>query len=177
MKNLVPMTLSVLGGCTSLVPATMLQLMALSPLEADPADLAFRVSLPEGLQVIPGSAGVRFQAENSGQGWHLDHVYPIATTPGPTALMAIPQEHHDAVRETQALLRSWEFADGEGTSGSISVDLGFCRTAIAPQDDAVVTVDVQTQSEGAFLPLSRDAPLHDVMARAAPGGLPRCAAG
>lgn len=174
MKYLSPMALSALGGCASFVPATMLQLMALSPLEADPADLAFRVSLPEGVQVIPGSAGVRFQAENSGQGWHLDHVYPIATTPGPTALMAIPPEHHDAVRETQALLRSWEFADGEGTSGSISVDLGFCQTDIALGGDAVVSVDVQTQSDGAFLPLMRDEPLHELVERAAPDGLPRC---
>ena len=58
-----------MAGCSALVPSGVARLSAISPLEADPDAIAVALVLPEGVDLVPGSARLAIEAvrEDTGE--------------------------------------------------------------------------------------------------------------
>ncbi|MBY5933780.1 hypothetical protein KUV51_12285 [Tateyamaria omphalii] len=174
MKEIVLATLLLvamgLGACSTVVPATLYQMRGLDPLSADPADIALRVDLPEGLGLLPGSGRLQLRATDA-DGSEMVGSYPITMVGD--VLQVEPASHAD-LRALQAEIRARKAADPEGVTGSLSVDFEPCSDMAALPEDARVSVDIRLAADAAFLPLLRDAPLADALEMAALEELTLC---
>lgn len=173
----------VLSACAQMVPATMAQLGAMSPLTADPGQIEVVLILPPGLDVPPGAARLAAKATRDGE--TLEGQYALATDTVPLANVDLPKGAQalrfrltsadaERMRAFQAQAGAWEAADPRGTSGSISVALSGCRLGDGPQPDARASVLIRTAPDGPLLPLFRDAPLREVIGAATLDALPPC---
>lgn len=154
-----------LSGCSSIVPSSVARLYQVSPLEADPADLAVALDLPETVQVRPGSAKISFSARRSDTGQTSDGVYTLRMRKGTAGQSVFDMAAADipTLRRQQALIRGWEEEDGDATSGSVSVTFEGCRIGTGPTPDDTVSVLLRTQADGSFFPLVRDATITDAL--------------
>lgn len=159
-----------LGGCASVVSDTAKQLEALNPLSADPADLALRAHLPDGLAVAPGSAKLTLSATQRG-GQAVTQSFSLRQMG--TVLDVDPSEH-EPLRALQAQVRAWKMQDPDGTSGSLSVYLEPCFFEEKAPIDGTVSVDIRLAAKGPFLPLLRNVPMAQVSRKLAQTGLRRC---
>ncbi|KIC49514.1 hypothetical protein [Tateyamaria sp. ANG-S1] len=159
-----------LGACSTVVPATLYQMRGLDPLSADPADIALRVDLPEGLGLLPGSGSLRLRATDA-DGAEMVGSYPITMVGD--VLQVEPASHAD-LRALQAEIRARKAADPDGVTGSLSIDFEPCSETADIPDRVVVSVDIRLAADGPFLPLLRDAPLADALEMAALEELTLC---
>lgn len=177
MKLLISgLSLGLLVGCGSVVPSTLAHLYGMSPLEADPAAIAIRASLPDGIGLLPGQSFLTVQSENPARGLDVSERFIIEardTDDGMTVLRIAPEDLSDlAVLQTQ--LRDYETTDPRGTSGSLSVFLGLCRFGAGPTPDARFSIDLQTEVDGRYSGLVRDAQIADVADELGIESLPEC---
>ncbi|MDX8352836.1 hypothetical protein [Cognatiyoonia sp. IB215182] len=167
----VSILLILLAGCTSIVPTTAMRLNNLSPTTADPADMAVALTLPEGIDVQPGSAMLTFAVIRS----DLDQ-----TAKGTFRLVregdvyAIAPSDHATLRALQATAWQWEAENASATQGSLAITLAPCLRGAGPSDDARVNVAIRLAQDGAFLPLVRNAPLSAVTSAEQLGDVPQC---
>lgn len=160
-----------LSACTSIVPTTALRLSTMSPTTADPADFAVDLTLPDGIDVRPGSATLIFAVSRA----DLDE-----TATGRFALrrdgsvFAIDPADHVELRALQAIARTWQAENAAATSGSLSIDLSPCRRGAGPADDATVSVAIRLEQDGPFLPLVRNGPLSAVTSQMQLQDIPAC---
>ncbi|MEL7115279.1 MAG: hypothetical protein AAGP08_06735 [Pseudomonadota bacterium] len=160
---------AILAACTYVAPDTLVELSAISPLEADPADIAVSVVVPDGIAIPAGRSQLAIRAERSDTGEVLsEEAALLRSSQNGRDVFEIAPEDRARLRTAQALARAWEAEAPRATSGSISVTSGFCRVGAGPATDARVSIDIRTSPEGAFIPLVRNAPLRQVMKR---GGL------
>ena len=163
-----------LSACSSLVPATLMQVMALSPLQADPADIALRTSLPRGVGLIPDASFLTLAATNPARGLDVDHRFAIRTTEDAEGrlVFTLAPEAMAPLARLQEIVRHHEAEDPRGTTGSLGVTLGLCDlgTGIDPQQR--LSVDLRTEAEGVFLPFVRNLPIQDATDHI--GTLPPC---
>lgn len=166
MKPLLCLSLIFLSACSSVVPSAVARLYQLTPLEADPADLAVALELPDGVQVRPGTAKIIFDARRTDIGETSKETYDLRTqtdlTSGLTVL-AVDPDDYDALRAQQGLISDWEAANDEATEGSISVGFEGCKTGPGPAEDAMVSVLIRTERDGRFFALVKDATLAEVL--------------
>ncbi|MFK7834989.1 MAG: hypothetical protein AB8B60_02105 [Sulfitobacter sp.] len=148
-----------LSACTSIVPATVARLNALSPLEADPAGFAVAMTLPEGVDIAPRSARLMFTVARTDTGEMRDGVFVLERTNADQAIYRIAPQDLPALRELQGIARDWRAEDENATNGSISVTLAPCRIGAGPTEDARASVAIRTDEDGPFLPLVRNGPL------------------
>ncbi|MXQ09417.1 hypothetical protein GQ651_16340 [Alphaproteobacteria bacterium GH1-50] len=153
----------VLAACGSLVPSTVAGLMGVSPLEADPADFAVSVDLPEGVTVAPAGVTLSLKAsaadgESAGIGVRL-----AEERQGGTTLYSVAPEDLTAFRDVQGLIRAWEAADSDGTTGSLTVEVTACTLGDGPEDGATFDVGLRSTPDGPFRPLIRRAPVADIL--------------
>lgn len=149
----------ILAGCSSLVPTTAMRLGGLSPLTADPAEIAVRLVLPEGVDVLEGSARLIYQVGRPALGQIEAEVVTLARAGD---VFAIAADDLGRLRALQARARDWKAQDPSGTKGALSVSLTPCTQGAGPVADATVDVFLRITAEGAFLPLLRNAPLNAV---------------
>ncbi|WP_299366835.1 hypothetical protein [uncultured Tateyamaria sp.] len=159
MKDIVLASAICLAGCSTLVPATLMQLNGVDPLFADPAAIALRIDLPAGLS-LPPDAGTLDLAATLRDGTTRAGQFPIERVGD---ILQVTPGAHDDLRALQAEIRTWKDADPDGTSGSLSVDLAPCLTAPALPDNARISVAIRLDADGPFLPLVRDASVQDAM--------------
>jgi len=158
-----------LSACTAMVPSTVVQLMNLSPLTADPEDLAVRIDLPGTVGIREGSARFTiistYKEETTTYAYVLerqDNVYRIAP------------EDVDALRALQTRLREQEEAAPRDNSGSLSITAGPClKSDFAAMDD-LVSVGIRTAKDGPFLPLFNNEPLSALFGEVDLSILPIC---
>lgn len=148
-----PLALS-LTACTALVPSTVVQLMSLSPLTADPEALSIQITLPDSVGIVPDSAALilsnTFEGKTIAGRFVLDQngdVYRIAPS------------DVERLRQLQATIRAQEEAQPDDNSGSLSVNAAPCLNAADASVAETVSVAIQTAIDGPFLPLLRDQPL------------------
>lgn len=160
-----PLALLLLAGCGSVVPTTLARLSALSPLEADPADIAVSLQLPAGLGVKPGSAKISVQAERSDTNESFSEGFVLARSTGSdgSTVYQVAASDHARFKALQDKAQSWEAENSKATSGSLSVGLEGCTIGPGPSDDATLSVSIRTEADGTFLPLIRDAALDKVL--------------
>ncbi|MEL6683193.1 MAG: hypothetical protein AAFQ09_11185 [Pseudomonadota bacterium] len=159
------------SGCTALVPTTAMRLNGLSPTTADPADIAVDLKFPDGIDVSPGSARLSFSTMR---------IDTDETAAGDFALQRdgtvfrVAPADFSALRALQATARQWSDESPAKTNGSLSISLSPCRVGTGPAADASVSVAIQLEQGGAFLPLVRDGPLSAVTSEAQLRDMPDC---
>ncbi len=148
-----------LSACTGLVPSTLMRLEGVSPTTADPAGFAVDLSLPVGLDVLPGSAMLTFAVGRSDTGQaasgrfaleRAGNVFRVATADLPE------------LRDLQATARQWKLENDVAVQGSLSVHLVPCTRGRGPDEDARINVSLQMTEGGNFLPLIRNGHLSAV---------------
>jgi hypothetical protein len=172
MRPLPILALVLLAGCASFIPATVARLAAMSPLEADPADIAVAVDLPEGLDLTADGVTLTFEATNDATGESFREELPLEQRGDVTTVVSVPAADQPRLRAFQARARDWE--NTVGASGSISVVILPCLAGDGPAADATVDISVRLAADGPFLPLVRGGALSEVADVAEIAQLPAC---
>ena len=159
MKPLAIASALLLSACGSVVATTAVRLANLSPLTADPADFAVRVTLPEGLDVAHGPAVLVLKAREHPQADPEVGEYKLQRD---SNVFRVAPGDIAAIRALQDKANDWKTADSEAASGSLGISLLPCRRGDDLNIDARVSVAIQIEQGGVFLPLIRNAPLSNV---------------
>ena len=147
-------------GCGSVVPSTLMAMRGLSPLEADPAGFVTRVTVPDQVRIVPGSARLILQAERADTKARREGTFVLAD--GATLYRVAPRDLA-RLRALQSEINAWETQDPEATTGSLSVLVTACRLVEIVSRDATVSVDLQLTEAEPFLPLLSNAPLASIL--------------
>ncbi len=152
-----------LSGCTNIVPSTVMRLAAISPIEANPADVAVAITLPEGLEIVADSARLVFTMQKSDVGEVREGVFVLERVPAQRAIFRVAPDDLGAMRDLQATARQWKSEDDDTFKGSLSVTLAPCRIGDGPADDARASLAIRLSEDGVYLPLIRDGPVSAVV--------------
>ena len=166
---LVSVLLCTVAACGRVVPSTVAQLEALSPVDTDPAILALALDLPAGQSVRPEFAALILGAKRADTGSETSHRAALVTDADPGALTAQPggnliamriaPSDIEPLRAVQAEIRRWQAEAPDSTKGSLAIALQGCTTGDGPAKDARASVWIRLEADGSFQPLLRDAPL------------------
>ena len=148
-----------LSACTSIVPSTVMRVNALSPTSADPAGFAIDLSLPAGIDIMPGTAQLMFAVTRSDTGETQSGAF-VLEREGSVYRVA-PQDLSE-LRALQATARAWEAENEDASNGSLGISLSPCRVGDGPAPNARVSVGLRLAEDGAFLPLVRNGPISAV---------------
>lgn len=161
--RILALSLSILAGtaCSYVNTSTLARLTTLSPLEADPADFTVFISLPNDINLVPGSAKLTLQADRADTGEAFAETYILdekRSEVGDQIYRIAPEDIPD-LRTNQALARAWEAEAPEATSGTLSFTLEACKTVDTPDLNGVIQVDLSIAEDGPRMPLISDLPL------------------
>lgn len=145
-----------LTACSAVDPAALYALRAVSPLEADPADIALSVSLPEGYVIRPGTVQLALTGESPDGEIAGTRVTLRKSGTAETAIYDVAPADHAALRVAQAEIADLKARDPE-TVGTLALSATLC-TRGAPSDDRAA-VSVRLEEDAPFLPLLRGAPV------------------
>ncbi|QBF33703.1 hypothetical protein [Thalassococcus sp. S3] len=153
-----------LSGCSSVVPTGVARLANVSPLTADPGAFAVALTLPDGLEVVEGSARIRFAAMRRDTQAESQATYVLrAAQVGERTLYRVDPVDLARFRAQQDLIKSWQAENEEATSGSFAVDLEACKRGDGPALDAKVSVAMQTRPDQPFFDIVRNAPVARIL--------------
>jgi len=172
--RVLPFLVILLAGCTSIVPSTAMRLNNVSPTTADPADFAVALTLPDGIDVQPGSAKLTFVVTRTDFDQTAEGTFTLQREDD---IYAIAPSDHATLRALQATARQWDTENASATEGSLAINLSPCLLGAGPSDDARVNVAIRLAQDGAFLPLVRHGPLSAVTSAEQLGDIPQCDAG
>lgn len=161
---------AMISGCVWINPMTALQLARMNPLEADPSVMAVQLDLPEGVEVVPGTAELRLEMETA-DGDVLDGRYVLENSGD---VWRVPDATQLEMRSDIAQARAWELADPDGASGSFSAGFEPCAVNGGPTPDARFTMALQLEPDGAFLPLFDNVRISNIYDVDAVGQLAPC---
>ncbi|MCB2134548.1 MAG: hypothetical protein KDE08_01180 [Rhodobacteraceae bacterium] len=174
-------------GCTAVTPSSLLRLKALSPLEADPAQIEVVLLLPEGLGIRPGSATLRLAATRRDTGAETGRNFTLSSRAAdahdfPADDVATAQHFGLAAgdvgdfRALQSEIAAWKAEAPDATEGTLAVALGGCTIGGGPSADAVASVYARTENGGAYFPIISNGPLARLLDPAQTGEMPPCPA-
>lgn len=145
-----------LSGCSAVVPTTVAILAKGDPLTADPGDYRFYANLPDGLDLVPGSA--RLTLESTYGERHVEDSFQLRQdkTAERVELFVDPADI-PGMRRIQATASAWETENPEANSGSLSAFVGVCTTGDGPDPEAPISISVSIRG-GPALPLMRPLP-------------------
>lgn len=164
--------LTLLSACSGLSPVALAKLSQLDPITVDPAQIAVRLDLPDGLAVPPGGATLVLRSARSDTGQSTEARLNLAETGGIWALT--PQ---DAVRlrDVQSRIRQWEAEAPEAHSGSFSIGVAGCASGDGPDPAAPIRADLSLDGGASFLPILRGVTVQDALdAARSSGPVPLC---
>lgn len=148
-----------LSACTSIVPSTVMRLNGLSPTTADPAEFAVDLSLPAGIDILPGTAQLMFAVTRTDTEEMRSGAFELDRE---GTIFRVASEDLAALRELQAIARQWDVESADTTEGSLGISLTPCLVGDGPSEDARVSVGLRLTQDGVFLPLVRNGPLSAV---------------
>ena len=170
---LIPIGL-LLQACGGLNPITLARLSQMSPLTADPAAIQVMIDFPDGIRIPRGSAVLGFEAELRSTGETIAGNFVLAETGAARRLYRIDPADIPEMRAFQARAKAWEATHPDDSSGSMSIDLQFCKIGEGPAPDATVDVSIRMETDGPFLPLIRNGAIYDAEGAEEIVNLPQC---
>lgn len=174
--RVIALSLTLLAGCSGIVPGTALLLSNTDPLAADPGQISVALDLPEGIGVLPGSVKLSLEAEREGFG-KVGDVWTLEQTQDASArqVFRVAEADHAELRSVQTQAREWNVEDPDGTRGSLSLSIGGCRTVPADElADARASVFIGLRNDAPMRPLFLKAPISEVLSEEQVSALPRC---
>lgn len=152
--KLSPIFAILLAGCAYVSPGSLIALSRLDPLTSDPARIAVRADLPQGLDLTPGSVTLSVSASRDTGDDTLDHTW-VLVRQGPIWRMTDADAAH--MRRVQQQVSAWE--GSTGASGSISVGAQPCTIGAGPLPGATFDLLLRTDPDAAFAPMLRNVPV------------------
>lgn len=165
-----------LSGCTAMAPGSALWLHQVDPLTADAGDISVALALPPGLGVLPDSVTLSLSAARAGQGsvggsWTLEETRDAMDR----RVYRVAAADRAELRRVQRQALAWEDVDPDGTTGSLSLALGGCRTVPAELlTDARASVFLSLAPDQPPRALFRNAPVAEILSDDDLKALPRC---
>lgn len=159
-----------LCGCATVNPVTLARLGALDPLTADPSAFAARLSLPEGLVVVPGGAVLTLSANRADTGETVTGRFELVRN-GDVWRLSDPDTAR--LRALQSQIRGWKSQAPDASSGALTISLTGCATGTGPDPDAAVSADLSLDGGASFAPLLRGLTAGEIIALADPEGTAR----
>lgn len=174
------LSILILTGCGEVAPPVAARLAALDAASVDPAQVRLVAVMPEGLDPLPETARLTFQAERSGQSRAGEFALQETARPPKLPLPAGAHARTYALGAPEAeRLRAMQTeiaalpADGQ-TDVRIGMALGGCRQGAGPAERAEAAIFVQLSPGDGFEPLLGPAPLIDMIGAEALAALPAC---
>jgi hypothetical protein len=167
-----------LSACSYTDPATVGQVAALSPLQADPAVLAVALQLPKELVVPKDGATLAVDVTRADTGATRALTFALQAQSG--AVAGVPETAGEILtvyrltptdvarlRDLQAEVAGWKAESPPAdTSGHLGLGLAACTRAGRLDPRARGAAWVRLQADGPFLPLIPDSALRDVLGAA-----------
>jgi len=169
------LALIALSACGTVVPQTADQLSRMSPLTADPADIAVALDIPAAYDIT--EATLVLDASRSDTGETQSGTFRLARTDAADGRIfyAIAGPDLDRIRALQQTIAVWETETPEASSGSLSVFAQPCRRDPGSDAGGGISVFIRLDSDGTFQPLVRKAPVTAILGRDGAAELPLCA--
>ncbi|QDC08287.1 hypothetical protein FHY55_03085 [Oceanicola sp. D3] len=159
-----------LAACTTLNPVTAARLSRLDPLTADPAAIAARLRLPEGLAIQPGGAVLSISAIRKDTGERLAETFELEPS---GTLWRLSEPDIATMREAQDRAARWKREAPDQSSGALSLSLTGCSRSTGarsgPDPEAPISADVSLDGGASFLPLIRGLTVADLAKAAGTG--------
>ena len=151
----------ILSACSYVPIDTLRQLSQLDPMTADPASIAVRFHLPQGLDMPEGSAVLTLDTKNTA-GAELNEVYVLrrASHAGDVVFRVAPNDL-ERLRAQQAAVKTWGEEESDGTLRVGIEDL--CTIGAGPPPDARLSTAISLDAGDTFLPLVTDISLSEVL--------------
>ena len=150
-----------LSACSYLPIDTLRQLNQLDPMTADPASIAVRFHLPQGLDMPEQSAVLTLDTKNTSGDENNQTYFLMRTKLDDEVIFRVAPSDLKRLRAQQAAVKAWGEDESEG---SLSVGIeNLCTIGAGPAPDARISSMISLDGGSTFLPLVRDFPLSEVL--------------
>jgi hypothetical protein len=144
-----------LPACSLVNPSTAETLDRLNPLEVDPSDMAVQVVWPKNSAYGLGNSSLSLSAMRK-SGESVQDTFELAQVGD---VWRIAQGDYARYRALRDRVGAWKAEDPDGTQGSISVAAKPCLTGAPAEKPGRLSISIQVQDSGPFLPLVKDLPV------------------
>lgn len=148
-----------LAGCVTMNPVTLVRLATMNPLDADPGAIAVQLTLPEGVDVVEGSAAMTIRTTFA-DGEEIEERFELESLP--EGVWRVAREDREVLRTLQERVVVAEQMDPDNVSGSFSVGFEPCTVGDGPGEDGRFSISIQLDVGGDFLPLVNRARVLDL---------------
>lgn len=157
-----------------MVVETVAELERLSPLEADPGQIAVAIDLPDGFAIHPDSAIMSMSVAQKNLGQSRAEEFVLEQTGAVWTVFRVAQADFERLAEIQDLARSWETEDPKATKGSFSVGALPCVKNSDADRSETFSISIQLATDAPFKPLVRNAKVSSILNRFELKELPVC---
>lgn len=156
------LALATLVACAPPPPAGVKLLEDTDPLTVDPATIAVRIYLPEGVGLQKGGAVLSVGATDGTT--QLKEDFRLQTVKRGSDVLDFSLTAKDAARfrELQAQARQWKAESPDTAKGSLSVDVKGCALDGPVSPTVTTAIDISLDSGASFLPLLPRTPLWEI---------------
>ncbi|RMA43426.1 hypothetical protein [Rhodophyticola porphyridii] len=159
-------------GVTAILPGTSLVAAEpVDPVTADPAGVAARVTLPEGVALPDGGAVIVLSAVNTQTRAVSAERYVMVPAETPDVFVLSPGDQA-RLADQQRLILGWMGQEIE-VDGNFGFTIDPCRVGDGPARRARVSVHLRAEPDGPFIPVIDDMRLRRVLGES-PTELPVC---
>lgn len=151
-------SLALVAGCSMLNYGTVADLRQADPLSVHPADYALVLTLPEGLDIAPGS-GRLLVAVSTDETTLQDEFVLARDVSGDSATLFVAKADHARVLAFQKQAKALKLEDPKNASGSLGFHLLPCLQGAGPADDATLSVAIRLGENSAPQPLLTGVPV------------------
>lgn len=145
-----------LAGCSYFDPASVAGFDDTSPLTLDPAGLSVAVTLPDGVQLAPGSVTMTLSAKSASGRSTEESVTLDQLSQGNRQRWRVPPDRVDAWRATQARILAWDAEDD--IDGNFSLAVTPCFLGRAPEPNERFSTYLRSRADGPDQVMIRSAP-------------------
>ena len=163
-----------LMGCGSVVMETVAQLERLSPLDADPGQIAVAIDLPDGFAIYSDSAIMRMSVTRKDLGESRAEEFVLQQSGAEWTVFRVAQVDLARLAEIQNLAKNWETEYPKATKGSFSVGALPCVKNSDADRSETFSISIQLAADAPFKPLVRNAKVSSILSRSELSELPIC---
>ena len=161
-------------GCSSVVMDTVDELEQLSPLEADPSQIAVAIDLPKGFAIYPESAILTMAVSRKDLGQSQSEEFVLQQSGVERAVFKIAPTDLARLTQVQDQAHRWEVENPRATRGSVAVRALPCVLDSSADRSETFSVSLQLAANGPFMPLINQAKVSSVLSRSGLKELPVC---
>ncbi|SLN36339.1 hypothetical protein PSA7680_01742 [Pseudoruegeria aquimaris] len=166
--------LGLLAACAPPPPAGVKLLQDADPLTVDPAALAVRIHLPEGVGLQKGGAVLSVGATDGAAAVNEDFTLQTAARGERVVDLSLSGKDAERFRALQAKARAWKAESPATAKGDLSVDVKGCALDGPVSPTVETAIDISLDGGASFLPLLPSTPLWELTDAVNVAEMPPC---